>query len=53
MRFVTSSGIRRVEVFMGILGALSRATKTRSLTSTSYVPDPSGFMSMGINKALA
>ncbi|MBI1172913.1 helix-turn-helix domain-containing protein [bacterium] len=50
---VTAQGIRRLEVFIGLLGVLSSATDVQSLTSTSYLPDPSGFMSTGINEALA
>ena len=50
---VRARGIRRIELFMGILGTLSRATGARPLTSTSYLPDPSGFMTAGINEALA
>jgi AraC-like DNA-binding protein len=46
-------GIRRVEVFLGVIGALNRAGDARTLTSASYLPDPSGFMSTGINEALA
>jgi hypothetical protein len=38
-------GIRRVEVFLGVIGALNRAGDARTLTSASYQPDPSGFMS--------
>ena len=49
---VTAQGIRRIEVFIGLLGLLQRAEVT-TLTSTSYLPDPSGFMSTGINEALA
>ncbi|GLS88084.1 AraC family transcriptional regulator [Cypionkella aquatica] len=49
---VTAQGIRRIEVFLGLLGVLSRAEVT-TLTSTNYLPDPSGFMSTGINEALA
>jgi AraC-like DNA-binding protein len=49
---VTAQGIRRIEVFLGLLGILSRAEVT-TLTSTNYLPDPSGFMSAGINEALA
>ncbi|OYU38130.1 MAG: AraC family transcriptional regulator [Pseudorhodobacter sp. PARRP1] len=49
---VTAQGIRRIEVFLGLLGVLSRAEAT-TLTSASYLPDPSGFMSTGINEALA
>lgn len=50
---VNARGIRRIEIFMGVLGALSRAAGTRPLTSASYLPDPPGFMSTGINEALA
>lgn len=50
---VTAQGIRRLEVFVGLLGVLSRTQDVRALTSTSYLPDPSGFMSTGINEALA
>ncbi|MGB5560147.1 MAG: AraC family transcriptional regulator [Paracoccaceae bacterium] len=50
---VRATGVRRVAVFMNILGALSRAADVRTLTSSSYIPDPSGFMSTGINEALA
>ncbi len=49
---VGATGLRRIEIFMGILGILSRAD-VRPLTSAGYLPDPSGFMSTGINKALA
>ena len=50
---VTAQGVRRLEVFIGLLGVLSRASDVQSLTSASYLPDPSGFMSTGINEALA
>ncbi|MBC7736988.1 MAG: AraC family transcriptional regulator [Candidatus Saccharibacteria bacterium] len=50
---VTAQGVRRLEVFVGLLGVLSRASDVQTLTSTSYLPDPSGFMSTGINEALA
>ncbi|MGV8988053.1 MAG: helix-turn-helix domain-containing protein [Cypionkella sp.] len=50
---VTAQGIRRLEVFIGLLGVLSNASDVKPLTSTSYLPDPSGFMSTGINEALA
>jgi AraC-like DNA-binding protein len=50
---ITAQGMRRLEVFVGLLGVLSRATGVKTLTSTSYLPDPSGFMSAGINEALA
>lgn len=50
---VTARGVRRIELFLGILGSLSRSGDARPLTSANYLPDPSGFMSAGINKALA
>lgn len=49
----TAKGVRRIELFMAIVGILSLADGTIPLTSTGYVPDPSGFMSTGINEALA
>ena len=48
-----AQGVRRIELFMGVAGALSRAADVRSLASASYLPDPSGFMSAGVNEALA
>jgi AraC-like DNA-binding protein len=50
---VSAQGIRRIELFMGVLDALSSAEGTRSLASSRYLPDPSGFMSTGVNEALA
>jgi transcriptional regulator GlxA family with amidase domain len=38
---------------MGVLNALSRAQGTRTLANAQYHPDPSGFMSAGVNRALA
>ena len=46
-------GIARIEIFLGVIGALSRASDARALTSAGYLPDPSGFMSTGMNEALA
>ena len=48
-----AQGVRRIELFMAIAGLLSRAQGARMLASPSYIPDPSGYMSAGINKALA
>lgn len=48
-----AQGVRRIELFMLIAGFLSRAQGSRMLASASYLPDPSGYMSAGINKALA
>jgi AraC-like DNA-binding protein len=46
-------GVRRIELFMLVAGLLSRAQGTEMLASANYLPDPSGYMSVGINKALA
>ncbi|ABC93432.1 probable transcriptional regulator protein, AraC family (plasmid) [Rhizobium etli CFN 42] len=48
-----AQGVRRIELFMMIAGLLSRAQDAQLLASPSYLPDPSGYMSAGINKALA
>ncbi len=38
-------GVRRIELFMMIVGLLSRAQDSQLLASPSYLPDPSGYMS--------
>lgn len=48
-----AQGVRRLELFMSMAGLLSRAQGSRMLASASYLPDPSGYMSARINKALA
>ncbi|HTN64468.1 MAG TPA: AraC family transcriptional regulator [Devosia sp.] len=48
-----AQGVRRIELFMAIAGALSRGTGVRTLASSTYLPDPSGYMSIAINKVLA
>jgi AraC-like DNA-binding protein len=52
-RLVEAQGAARIELFMSIMVALSRATNIRTLASSDYLPDPSGYMSAGINKVLA
>jgi AraC-like DNA-binding protein len=49
---IIARGARRVELFIGIMGALAEATDTVTLASASYLPDPSSFLSTGINSAL-
>ena len=49
----TARGARRVELFLGTMGALNRSKCVEPLASASYIPDPSGYMSSGINKVLA
>ena len=50
---VVAKGVRRIELFMMILGTLCRARGAQPLSSPNYLPDPSGYMSAGMNKALA
>jgi AraC-like DNA-binding protein len=50
---IEATEVRRIELFMSIVGTLSRAQGIRPLTSADYHPDPSGFMVTGINEALA
>ncbi|MGN8021694.1 helix-turn-helix domain-containing protein [Phyllobacterium sp. 22229] len=50
---VDARGIDRIQLFMGILKHMSSAAGTRELASARYHPDPSGFMSSGMNKVLA
>ncbi|WP_294642340.1 AraC family transcriptional regulator [uncultured Aureimonas sp.] len=50
---VEASGFRRLSLFMALMDVLTAAEDVRPLTSADYLPDPSGFMSGGINEALA
>ena len=50
---IDAQGVRRIELFIHIMGSLCRAADVRTLASSSYLPDPSGYMSIGINKVLA
>jgi len=50
---IEAQGVRRIELFLMIIGLLSRERNPRLLASESYLPDPSGYMSAGMNKALA
>lgn len=50
---VEAQGVRRIELFINMVGTMSRCADVQALTSASYLPDPSGFMSNGINEALA
>lgn len=50
---VRAQGVERIALFFGVAEALARAEDVETLTSPGYLPDPSGFMSAGINQALA
>jgi AraC-like DNA-binding protein len=49
---VAASGIRRVALFIEILGALVRDDDAQLLTTAEYLPDPSTYMSKGLNSVL-
>jgi AraC-like DNA-binding protein len=49
---LSATDIRRIELFVSVLGTLSRAQGSRAMTSDAYHPDPSGFMATGINESL-
>lgn len=49
---VEATGIRRLELFIGIAGILHGDKDARLLTSAEYVPDPSAYMSAGLNAVL-
>lgn len=49
---VHAQGLRRIELFMGVLRAMSADGAMRELASSRYEPDPSGFTSAGVNQAL-
>lgn len=50
---LTAKGIRRLELFLGVVRILADARNVKQLASASYMPDPSGYMSASMNKVLA
>jgi len=52
-RIISATGTERVALFLGIIAALEQDRGAQTLTSPHYLPDPSGFMSTGINAVLA
>lgn len=50
---IEARGPRRVSLFLDLLAHLAADTGARALASDTYLPDPSGFMTAGVNKALA
>ncbi|MBB3949040.1 AraC family transcriptional regulator [Aureimonas jatrophae] len=50
---VDAQGLRRVTLFMAVMDVLAAADDAVPLTSSGYLPDPSGFMHGGVNEALA
>ena len=49
---IGATELRRLELFVSIIGALTRAQGSLPMTSSDYHPDPSGFMATGINESL-
>jgi AraC-like DNA-binding protein len=49
---VHAKGPRRASLFLDLLTRLAADTGARALASDAYLPDPSGFMTAGVNKAL-
>lgn len=50
---VRATGAARIATFLQILDALMGDEGARTLTSIDYLPDPSAFMSTGMNRVLA
>ena len=49
---VQARGPRRASLFLALMSTLSADTAIQPLASDAYLPDPSGFMTTGVNKAL-
>ena len=47
-----AQGARRISLFTAVLDFLARGENVQLLANPSYIPDPSGYMSAGMNKAL-
>ncbi|WP_240232553.1 helix-turn-helix domain-containing protein [Devosia lacusdianchii] len=52
-KVIHASGAERVALFLGIVAELEKDRDAQTLTSQHYLPDPSGFMSTGINEVLS
>lgn len=50
---VQAKGPRRASLFLDLLANLAADASASTLASDTYLPDPSGFMTAGVNKALA
>lgn len=51
-KLIGASGADRITLFLSIISDLSKDDEAQTLTSKCYLPDPSGFMSTGINEVL-
>lgn len=52
-RLIHASGAERIALFLSIVATLDKDRSAQTLTSQHYLPDPSGFMSTGINEVLS
>lgn len=52
-RIIHATGAERIALFLGIIAELETDHGAQTLTSQHYHPDPSGFMSTGINEVLS
>jgi AraC-like DNA-binding protein len=50
---VHTKGPRRASLFLTLLSHLAADNGAKALASDAYLPDPSGFMTAGVNKALS
>lgn len=50
---VHARGPLRASLFLDLLATIAADGQARSLASDAYLPDPSGFMTAGVNKALS
>ena len=53
LALLEAQGPKRIALFMSLVEILARSSGRRMLASTDYLPDPSGYMSIATNKALA
>jgi AraC-like DNA-binding protein len=52
-KLVEARGPQRASLFLELLATIAADGQARSLASDAYLPDPSGFMTAGVNKALS
>lgn len=52
-QLIRATGAEKIALFLGIIAELDKDRGAQTLTSQHYMPDPSGFMSTGINEVLS
>jgi AraC-like DNA-binding protein len=50
---IHARGPQRASLFLNLLATIAADGQAQSLASDTYLPDPSGFMTAGVNKALS